>query len=192
MRSIFQHASRIVPLAMTALFALQSWLLFDTGLDTRAVLDRLRAVAPHPRMASLASDFALGFPAVRELGGQWIGRSFSRWIPYHVAGLSMQPGFDGSLLPAYRALEGADRAGFIEDLEAGRPTLILVERRPFDFLAWARRDGRLAAILACYRSADRMMLGSLATPQAHGLDVELFVPRPGMTDPSRPLGCAPD
>jgi hypothetical protein len=128
-------------------------------------------------MASLASDFATGFPAVRAVEGQWVGRSFSRWIPYHVAGLSQQPGFDPTLLPAFRAAEAADMAGFAEDLEKGRPDVIIVERRPFDFLAWAQKDARLAARLACFQPVGRKLIGDLDTPGAHGLDIELYAPR---------------
>jgi hypothetical protein len=183
---------RLILPAITALFSVLGLLLCNTGIDTRPILDRMRAVAPHPRMASLASDLALGFPAVRELDGTWVGRTFSRWILYQAGGLSQQPGFDPAALASFRAMVEADRAGVIADLQAGRPTLIVVERRPFDFLAWAKEDPRLATILACYESADRVMLGNLDTPQGDGFDIELFRPRPGMTDPSRPLGCAPD
>ena len=183
--------TRFIATSATMLFAVQFWQLFNTGLDMRSYLDRMRAIDPHPRMASLASDFALGFPAVRTLQGTWIGRSFSRWIPYHVFGLSQEPGFDRGKLEAFHALEEQDRAGFIEDLRKGRPTLILVERRPFDMFAWATKDERLAKVLTCYEAADRILVGELDTPKSHGLDVELYRPRAGMTDAQREIGCAP-
>jgi hypothetical protein len=187
-----QWHTRLVTFATTAAFAVQFWHLFDIGLDMRSFQARMQAIDAHPRMASLASDFAIAFPTVRELHGQWIGRSFSRWISYHVAGLAQEPGFDRNKLGAFRALEEADRAGFVDDISKGRPTLILVERRPFDFLAWAMKDSRIADIMACYEPADRIVVGNFDTPRSHGLDIEFYRPRAGMTDPQRPLGCAAD
>ena len=57
--------------------------------------------------------------------------------------------------------------------------------------AWATKDERLAKVLTCYEAADLILVGELDTPKSHGLDVELYRPRAGMTDAQREIGCAP-
>lgn len=170
-------AAPLVPLAAGVVLSIQFWMLFNSGLDLRFLYERMRAVAPHPRMASLASDFGVGFPAVRDLDGTWIGRSFSRWIPIHAIGLSQQPGFDPALQPAFDAAVAADLEGFKRALLAGHPDLLFVERRPFDYLVWAAKDAGLTAILSCFRRVDGAVIGDLETPGAHGLEIEFWSPR---------------
>jgi hypothetical protein len=148
--------------------------LFNTGLDLRVLHERMRAAGLHPRMALLGSDFAIAFPAVRALEGTWVGRSFSRWIAYHAMAFSALPGTPPARQRQYRAAEEIDRRGFLEDAEQGRPDLILVERRPVDFLAWAREDEDLERLMTCYAPVDRAVVGKLDVPTEHGLDIEFW------------------
>ena len=178
--------SSLVPLCATGLFALQFWMFFNAGLDLRFLHERMRAVAPNPRMTLLGSDFAVAFPAVRALHGTWVARSFSRWIPFHAMSFAAMPGTTEARKRIYQAAEDIDRRGFLDDVEQGRPDLILVERRPVDFLAWAREDEDLERLLTCYAPVDRAMVGKLDTPADHGLDIEFWRPRGAV--PSRE-GC---
>ena len=182
-----QERNRLVPLAAVGLFFIQFGIWFASSMDLRALVPQLRAIAPHPRIASLASDLSMGFPVVRSVEGKWVERSYSRWISHHAIGLSVQPGFDPMLKPVMQAAEKADREGLVADIETGHPDVLLVERNPFDFLAWARRDPDLAGIVSCYAPAGRV--GLAGADGADTIVIELYAAR--NPHPTR-AGCPAD
>lgn len=183
-----QPGAEPVTLAISIALAAQFWLWFGAGLDMRGLDAKVRAIKERPAMISIVSDFAAGFPTVRSVGGIWVGRAFSRWVSWHAMGLAAEAGGDAGLIAAYRAAEAADRRELASDILAGRPDVILIERAPFDFLGWARRDAQIAALITCYAPRGRHVVGAPAGPGGGGLDVEVF----GLRAPA-PLaeGCAP-
>ena len=48
---------------------------------------------------------------------------------------------------------GRDRAALAEDIERGKPDIVIVDRREFDWLAWARAHAVTREALADYREA---------------------------------------
>lgn len=162
----------VVALVCAGAFAAQFWLWFNSGLDARALEAPLRALKQNPRVSAIAADFAAAFPAVRAVDGVWVSRSFSRWVPFHAAGLAGAKDFDRLLLPAYRAAVENDRRGMAQDIIAGRPDILMIERLPFDFLGWAREDAETAALLTCYRAAGVHRIGRPG--EGAGFDIELY------------------
>ncbi len=174
-------AGALPAFACAALFSAQFWLWFNSGIDMSVVREPLRAHGKHPRILAIASDFAIVFPALRAVEGVWVGRSVGHWVPLFTAGLAARPGFDRSLLPAYRKAEENDRRQLVKEIADGKPDVIMIERLPFDYLAWANRDPETAALLACFAPSGRYRVGQPDGPDGQGFDVELHGFR----------GCAP-
>ena len=179
----------LVAFACAGLFSAQFWLWFNSGIDMRAVEQPLRALGKNPRVLAISSDFAVAFPAVRAVDGIWAGRSIGHWIPYFVAGLAAKPGFDRSLLPAWREAAEKDRRQLAREIAEGRPDAILVERLPFDYLAWANADREIAALLTCFRQGKRYSVGNPEAPGGAGIAVDFFsvgACPPAPAEPARP------
>ena len=174
-------------LASAGLLSLQFWLWFNSSIDMSVIEAPLRAIKQNPRVIALVSDFAVAFPAVRNVDGESLGHSLSRWVPYNAAGIAAQDNFDRSLLPALRQADESDRRQLVADIVKGRPDVLLVERLPFDFLEWARRDRELAGLMTCFRAIQSVRVGRGVT-NGEGFDIEFYAAE-GRT-PSVG-GCAP-
>ena len=111
----------------------------------------IRQAVSKPRMLVIASDFAIGHPLTRQVDGEWVSRVGSLWISSGV----FQQLIDGDLNPEQRASLIAyakrDRDMLAEDIQSGRPDIIVVQRATFDWMAWAQADPTLAEKLKDYR-----------------------------------------
>ena len=185
-----------IPLLIIALaFSAQVWRWCDIGIDLTPLGDKVAALKHQPRLISLAADPTVGFPLTREVGGVWVDRAESRWIPYYAGGLAAA-GADAETIAALRAIVEKDRRGFAADARARRPDIILMERRPFDYLDWARRDTELADLLTCFARADGLTVGDPDAPGGRGLEVEIWtartpVPAAGGCDGTRAIPAPP-
>ncbi len=161
-------------LVFAFVFFAQVWRWGNIGLDMTPIEDNLAALKPHPRLVSLASDLSVGFPAVRDVHGVWVDRNFARWIPFYAGGRAASEGFDASQTLALRAAVEKDRRGLAEDIRINHPDALLVERRPFDFLEWVRRDTELNGLLRCFHPVARTIVGQPEKPGGEGIDVEIW------------------
>ncbi len=175
-----------VLLVFVALFFGEVWGWNTIGLDMRVIEPALADIAAHPRIASLASDPSVGFPAARDVGGVWVDRAVSRWIPYYANGVAARDGFDPGRLPDLRAAVERDRRGLAQDIREGSADVLLVERKPFDFLDWARRDPELGGLLACFHRVSAATVGDPG-PQGGGVEIEIWA-RPA---PATAANCPP-
>ncbi len=157
-------------------FSAQVWRWCDIGIDLSPLRDKVAALKHQPRLISLAADPTVGFPLTREVGGVWVDRAESRWIPYYAGGLAAA-GADAEAVNALRAIVEKDRRGFAADTRARRPDIILMERRPFDYLDWARRDAEIAGLLTCFQRAASQTVGEPDTPGGRGLEIEIWTVR---------------
>ncbi len=90
-------------------------------------------------------------PIVRALDARWVGSGPSQWISDGV----LRREDAETLSPAVRrrldALMAAERTRLGQDIRAGQPDLILVDRKKFDWGAWALKDPGVAAAMYGYR-----------------------------------------
>jgi hypothetical protein len=137
--------------------------------------ERVAYVAPRPSLLTLTGDIALGHPLVRELHGKWVGKVCSEWATLGVI-KRMREGASPALKARLSRFAQADRDRLTTDIETAQPRVILIDRRGFDWNAWARADRRLAAALSPYRFDSSF----------GGVEVWLrTAPASGGSDPSR-------
>ncbi len=92
-------------------------------------------------------------PIVRALHGRWVGSEPSQWI----SDGALRREEAERLTPAQRfrldALMDSERTRLAQDIRAGRPDVVLFDRKRFDWRAWAMKDTAVAVVLGAYRYA---------------------------------------
>jgi hypothetical protein len=128
----------------------------DFGHDEEypGLTDAVRRVAPaHPKIIALAEQLDVGHPLVRRLGGVWVGRENCLWVSWGVRYLLGR----GVAPPAERArllsFMHEDEETFAEDVNLGKPDVLLVESPEVE--SWARAQPALSGIFHAYRQAAR-------------------------------------
>jgi hypothetical protein len=121
------------------------------GAPPDGLRERIAQLGANPRMLAITPDIALGPPLVRELHGAWVASGARQTF----SGEAVRLEAEGHLTPSMRArmdaLMAAERHSLTHDILQGRPTVILIDRRGFDWGRWARADPDLARALAAYR-----------------------------------------
>lgn len=142
---------RIVSAATVAVIVALAALWFNLALDFSGLRAPVSAIKPHPKIITLSDDLGLGFPLVRDLGGEWVGRKPSLWVTTFARDL--QESSDPAARARYAAYVAAERKIFTEDVVRGQPDIILLWRSApgQDWLSWANGDPRLAEALKAYR-----------------------------------------
>jgi hypothetical protein len=139
----------IMPSALAApiLFGV---LLPATGFEeykglTAAVL---RHAPPHPRVIALASRLDVGHPLTRRVGGTWVGRPNALWLAiFSQMYIDARWGDDVWRARLATYIE-RDTRGFREDVERGRPDVVLVVDDPRVVRAMTNPD--IAAAMSAY------------------------------------------
>ncbi len=113
--------------------------------------EAIARVAPaHPRMIALARQLDFGHPVTRELKGTWVGRQNALWTSSFVFRLLPQ-----ATDPAYRerllGYRRNDLTTFAQDVERGRPDVIVVESA--GTREWALKQPETATVLDSYARA---------------------------------------
>jgi hypothetical protein len=109
------------------------------------------ALAPHPRLASIAEGLDIGFPFVREVGGVWVQRAQGLLMTAGARRLIDENPGDRALAERLAPIIGRDRDMLAEDIRRNRPDGILVSNVGPRFHQWAMSDPKLEAALADYR-----------------------------------------
>jgi hypothetical protein len=141
------------PVLLAAPIAAAVWL--SANVDSAALARAASAAAPpQPSLIAISGNLGLGMPIVRALDGRWVGSGPSLWISDGV----LRREDAERLAPAERrrleALMAGERARLGQDIRLGQPVLILIDRKKFDWGAWALKDPGVAAALRAYRRAD--------------------------------------
>lgn len=145
-----ERGKRLGAAALLGLLAAAAFLWMSFHVDTRALLDPIRANVKNPKILAISSDIAVGHPLTRALNGKWVGRVCSQWIAAGSLILQLQTN-DAAEITRLKSFEARDRAMLVEDIARERPDIILVDRIRFDWLKWANADAALANELAKYR-----------------------------------------
>lgn len=151
----------------------QTWVWNTIGIDMAAIQRPLAEIMPRPRIMALASDPGVAFPATRAVKGVWVDQAFIGWVPYFAAGLAGADDFDPAKLPALQETVAAQRRALVDDLRNRHPDVLLVQRKPFDLLAWAQRDKEAADLLNCFHQRDSVTIGD-PEPTGGGLTVDIW------------------
>jgi hypothetical protein len=121
-----------------------------------------RIAPPHPSIALISDDVALGHPLVRAVRGRWISRVGSLWIMEDAAIQRFAGGIDADKDRRLAAYMEAGRLELIGEIRDGKPDIILIDDRADHIVVdnhgaswreWVNADRDLAALLAAdYRA----------------------------------------
>lgn len=108
----------------------------------------LRVAPPHPSMIGLGTELSIGHPAVRLVGGRWVG---SRAALYTAAGVRYRTvNWTRPAKPELKAWYDEDIALFAQDVAKHHPDVILVED---ESLPWLGREPQVMKVMRQYREA---------------------------------------
>ena len=116
-----------------------------------AFINALMRVAPHPSVASISEGLGVGFPLVRNVGGDWALRAQGMLMTSGARRLIDQYPGDAALAARLAPIIAAERDLLAADIVARRPDALLISRSAPRFYAWAMSDPTLAAARAPYR-----------------------------------------
>lgn len=107
---------------------------------------------PKPSILNITASQDIGHPSTRDAGGQWVGTFYCRWLSVLEmnASLKAPEGLKDEVISKWIAY---DRAVLRRDIAERRPDIIIVDRRDFDWLKWAREDPDTARLLDGYAPA---------------------------------------
>jgi hypothetical protein len=138
--------------------AAKSFAWLDLAVETRAATAMVERIAPpHPSIALISDDVALGHPLVRAVQGRWISRVGSLWIIEDAAIQRFAGGIDAAKDRRLAAYMEAGRLELIGEIRAGKPDIILIDDRAGRIVVdnsgaswreWVSADRDLAVLLA--------------------------------------------
>lgn len=134
--------------------------------DTRSLAARIAVLKPRPKMLCICAAYRVAHPLVREAGGVWVSRVGSLWITANAMILDAAGRLDPLTRIHLAVLAERDRNMLSEDIANGEPDIIVVERAPFDGLAWAASDPVLSRQLTAYREVE--MTGGITVLERTG------------------------
>jgi hypothetical protein len=147
------------------------------GADSTGLAGLIRERAPaHPLLFQVGVSVAAGHPLTDLVGGRWANTSIGAFIWQFADHRMRSEDLDPATRRRLETYAAADRERFRTDLLRARPDALLVERNGIDWLAWAREDEAVAAVLDGYGKA------------GESAGVELWLPRP----PGHPRRSTPE
>ena len=111
----------------------------------------LRHAPPHPKLISLSGELHVGFPLVRQVGGEWVGSSGNLWLIV-TAGIRLKEVEDPAERARLTAFVHQDAATFLADVRSKQPDIILVEDEKYPKLL--KLAPELAGALDGYAKAE--------------------------------------
>jgi hypothetical protein len=138
-----------IALLSAVVVASTTWWM-SLAVDLSDLVRPIRASKANPTMLAISSDIAVGHPLTRQVGGRWVSRVASLWITAGVLNRRTRGPIEAATAARLDRHAAHDRATLIDDISRERPDIILVDRAPFDWLAWAERDPALSRLLQNY------------------------------------------
>lgn len=135
-----------------------SFAWFNIAVDDRAAAAVVKRIAPpHPTIALISDDVALGHPLVRAVQGRWISRFGSLWVTEDAAIQRVAGGLDAAKKQRLAADVEAERQRMIGEIRDGKPDIVLIDQRPGRILIgegggswsdWVNADRELSGLIA--------------------------------------------
>ena len=140
------------PMLLVPPLAALAWL--SANVDSAALARAVTAAAPpSPSLIAVSGNLGVGMPIVRAVHARWVGSEPSQWI----SDGALRREEAERLTPSQRfrldALMNSERTRLVQDIRAGRPDVVLFDRKRFDWRAWAMKDAAVAGALRDYRYA---------------------------------------
>ncbi len=121
-------AAPAVLLAPLAFGAIPQWMGAEEHEGLSAAM---RRNAPaHPKLMALSEQLLAGFPLVRQLDGQWVGRAQRLWLTVSARMLIAARRGDEAYRSRLASYIATDAADFLADVRSRRPDVILVDTDP--------------------------------------------------------------
>jgi len=117
---------------------------------TRAFVDAVRALGPHPRIATLGEGLGIGFPLTRNVAGVWTMRAQGLLMSAGARRLHDMHPRDLDLADRLDAVIAQDVKTAAEDILREKPDALLISRAGPRFHAWLLAEPSLAAARAHY------------------------------------------
>ena len=130
--------------------------------------DDVRALGPHPKIASLTNVSALAHPLVSKVGGVWTLSVIAQMISYDADRVLAAGHADAATRARLEADKLQDRDRFFHDIATDPPDALLVSE------TWASehfQDDRLAPLLQTYRRQDAKTVTRQGRPETFALYV---------------------
>ena len=130
--------------------------------------DEVRALGPHPKIASLSNVSALAHPLVSKVGGVWTLSVIAQMISYDADRVLALGYVDDATRARLEADKRQDRDRFFHDVAVNPPDALVVSE------TWAAehfQDDRLEPLLALYRRQDAKTVIRQGRPETFALYV---------------------
>ncbi len=113
-----------------------------------AEITRIKA---NPSIMVVSGNLSFHFPMVRSINGEWVSRLCSNWIATTALNVVAKQETSEPEKAVLNAAIGTERRFLREDVEKGKPDIIVFMLQPFSWLDWAREDAAFATLLKRYR-----------------------------------------
>ncbi|MDH7799663.1 MULTISPECIES: hypothetical protein [unclassified Beijerinckia] len=135
--------------------------LFFLHFHYDRLVEAIAKLHPHPTLAIVSGDIALGHPTTRMVNGRWGMTQWALWTETYGLQLRWKFGSDPAFrkrLSTIEAIEKADMATFLTDLRRNRPDILLTFRMETDLRAHIRNFPGIAEELDRYEIVDTVSL----------------------------------
>jgi hypothetical protein len=164
----FAALGLMAPAAMAQPAQVRAWRLLDCFMllfpslvaiwwlssyrDPGPLAREVAAVAPpSPRIITITGNLGIGIPLVPAIHARWVGTSHSEWVSEGALRREERGGLSPTTEARLDQLMDQDRNQLARDIQVGRPDVILVEHKKFDWRAWALQNPVIASEFAHYR-----------------------------------------
>lgn len=133
-------------------------------------------IAPSGSLYAFTSHVWVPFPLVARTGLDWASRFPAQWLlPGVINGLHDADASESDLRRRLKEIERFAVDAVIEDLQANRPQIVLVDMDcqyidgpPFDYIGYFARDPRFRTLWRDYVKADEILFDELVSPSDQG------------------------
>ena len=103
-------------------------LQFSNWEEHEGLREAVRRLAPpHPRLIAVSTQFHVGYPVVRQVGGVWAGRTNALWLTEAAQAISDASVGDDAYRARLARYIDEDARRLRDDVRANRPDLILID-----------------------------------------------------------------
>jgi hypothetical protein len=153
-RTALDRTFRAGAIAVFAILFARSMLWFDVAFDARPLQAAVARLGPQPSILAITAEPGLGHPLVRALNGTWVSRQQGLWVQAYLEYMRQHGTIGPQANPELDIYAARERAMLIEDINRGRPSVILVDNLTGNGSAWLQSHPDVSGLLRDYRLAE--------------------------------------